>query len=99
MTLLMSVLATCDRLRTASSAEKDKRLRGFGYNGSVSGDGHCDDVGHLMVDGHCERTLHGEENLREKYAAGGPYRFPGENRGDALHPLRETAGERAGGRD
>ncbi|MEK7521154.1 MAG: competence protein ComE [Patescibacteria group bacterium] len=61
----MSVLATCDRLRTASSAEKDKRLRGFGYNGSVSGDGHCDDVGHLMVDGHCERTLHGEENLRE----------------------------------
>ncbi len=65
MTLFISVLATCDRLRTASSAEKDKRLKGFGYNGSVGGDEHCDDVGHLMIDGHCERTLHGEDNLRD----------------------------------
>ena len=60
---LHSVLGTCDRLRIASGAVKDKRLRGVGYNGSVSGLSHCDDVGHLMVDGHCMRTRHGEVNL------------------------------------
>ena len=60
---LHSVLGTCDRLRTASGAVKDKRLRGVGYNGSVGGLNHCDDVGHLMVEGHCLRTRHGEVNL------------------------------------
>lgn len=60
---LHSALATCDRLRTASGAIKDKRLRGVGYNGSVSGLAHCDEVGHLMVEGHCLRTRHGEKNL------------------------------------
>lgn len=60
--ILHTVLGTCDRLRTACGIIKDKRLRGIGFNGSVSGGPHCDDVGHLMIDGHCERTLHGEEN-------------------------------------
>ena len=64
VTLLHSVLGTCDRLRTASSAEKNKRLIGFGYNGSLPGNQHCDEVGHLLIDGHCERTRHGETNLR-----------------------------------
>ena len=63
-TLLHSVLGTCDRLRTASSAEKNKRLIGFGYNGSLPGNQHCDEIGHLLIDGHCERTRHGETNLR-----------------------------------
>ncbi len=61
--VLHSQLGTCDRLRIAAGAVKDKRLRGVGYNGSVSGLAHCDDVGHLMVDGHCLRTRHGEVNL------------------------------------
>lgn len=60
---LHSQLGTCDRLRTAAGAVKDKRLRGVGYNGSVSGLAHCDNIGHLMVDGHCLRTRHGEVNL------------------------------------
>lgn len=42
--------------------DKDKRLIGAGYNGSLPGDPHCDEVGHLMVDGHCIRTLHAEVN-------------------------------------
>lgn len=63
VTLLHSVLGTCNRLRTASSAEKDKRLYGFGYNGSLPGLPHCDDVGHLLIEGHCLRTRHGERNL------------------------------------
>jgi len=63
-TLLHSALGTCDRLRTASSAEKNKRLIGFGYNGSLPGNKHCEEIGHLIIDGHCERTRHGETNLR-----------------------------------
>lgn len=63
VTLAHSCLGTCDRLRTASSAEKDKRIVGIGYNGSLPGQPHCDEVGHLIIDGHCERTRHGETNL------------------------------------
>jgi len=54
---------TCDRLRTACVlVNKNNALIGTGYNGSVPKTEHCDDVGHLMVDNHCVRTLHGEEN-------------------------------------
>ena len=62
LALAYSTRGTCDRLRTACLIVKDKRLVGAGYNGSPSGLAHCDDVGHLLIDGHCERTLHGEEN-------------------------------------
>src|SRR3989344_3287902 len=44
--------------------KKNKRLIGFGYNGSLPGNQHCDEIGHLLIDGHCERTRHGETNLR-----------------------------------
>lgn len=59
---MYSTRGTCDRLRTACVIVKDKRMVGAGYNGSASGQPHCDDVGHLIIEGHCERTLHGEEN-------------------------------------
>lgn len=62
LALIYSTRATCDRLRTATLIVKDNRLVGAGYNGSISGEDHCDEVGHLMVNGHCERTLHGEQN-------------------------------------
>ena len=63
MTFLYSALGTCDRLLTASSAEKNKHLVGLGHNGSLPEQPHCDDDGHFMINGHCERTLHGEQNL------------------------------------
>jgi len=59
---LHSALATCDRLRMACGIVNKKRLRGIGYNGSISGLSHCDDVGHIMEDGHCIATRHGEVN-------------------------------------
>lgn len=59
---LHSIMGTCDRLRTACGIVKNKRLRGVGYNGSVTGLPHCDDVGHLMEDNHCIATRHGEAN-------------------------------------
>ena len=61
-TVAHSVLGTCDRLRVACGIVKGKRLRGLGFNGSVNGLAHCDDVGHLMEDGHCVATVHAERN-------------------------------------
>lgn len=40
----------------------DRRKLSIGYNGSPPSHPHCDDEGHLMVDGHCVRTIHAEEN-------------------------------------
>jgi len=60
--LFYSTRGTCDRLRTACILVKDKIIVGAGYNGSLPGEPHCDTAGHLMVDGHCVRTMHSEAN-------------------------------------
>lgn len=62
LALMYSTRGTCDRLRTATILVKDKRLVGAGYNGAPAGAEECDTVGHLMIEGHCERTIHGENN-------------------------------------
>jgi dCMP deaminase len=54
--------ATCDRKHVGCVLVKDKYLIATGYNGSVAGLPHCDEVGHMMVNGHCERTSHAEAN-------------------------------------
>jgi dCMP deaminase len=54
--------STCDRARVGAIIVKDRRILTTGYNGAPAGLPHCDDVGHLMVDGHCVRTLHAEQN-------------------------------------
>lgn len=59
---MYSARGSCDRLRVACVLVKDKRMMGAGYNGSVSGLASCDEVGHLMVDNHCLRTIHAERN-------------------------------------
>ena len=41
------------------------------YNGSISGLDHCDDVGHLMENGHCVRTVHAEANAIVQAARSG----------------------------
>lgn len=64
-TLFYSIRGTCDRLHTATtlwSPEPENRLLGAGYNGAPSGIPSCDEIGHLMVERHCIRTIHGEEN-------------------------------------
>jgi dCMP deaminase len=54
---------TCDRLRAGCVfVNRDHLVVAAGYNGSLRKQPHCDDVGHLMVDGHCVRTLHSEWN-------------------------------------
>jgi dCMP deaminase len=58
----VSSRATCDRKYVGCVIVKNKYIISTGYNGSVAGLPHCDDVGHLMVNGHCERTSHAEAN-------------------------------------
>ena len=54
--------STCDRAHVGAVLVRDRRILTTGYNGAPSGLPHCDDVGHLMVDGHCVRALHAEQN-------------------------------------
>jgi dCMP deaminase len=54
--------STCDRKHVGAVVVRDKIILATGYNGSVRGLPHCDDVGHLMEDGHCVRTVHAEAN-------------------------------------
>jgi len=54
--------ATCDRAHVGVLIVRDKNILATGFNGSISGDDHCDKVGHMMVDNHCVRTIHAEIN-------------------------------------
>jgi dCMP deaminase len=54
--------ATCDRKHVGAVIERSRTILATGYNGSVAGLEHCDEVGHMMEDGHCVRTIHAEAN-------------------------------------
>jgi dCMP deaminase len=62
ITFQVAKRSTCDRARVGAVIVKDKRILTTGYNGSPAGLPHCDEIGHLIVDGHCVRTLHAEQN-------------------------------------
>ena len=52
----------CNRLRVGAIIVKDKRVLSTGYNGAPPHASTCEEVGHLMIDGHCRRTVHAERN-------------------------------------
>lgn len=58
----ISTRSTCDRLRVGAVFVRDNRILCTGYNGSLPGREHCDEVGHLMHEGHCQRAVHAEQN-------------------------------------
>lgn len=60
--LAVSERSTCDRALVGCVLVLDKRILTTGFNGSPAGQEHCDEIGHLMVDGHCVRTIHAETN-------------------------------------
>jgi dCMP deaminase len=59
---LLGKRGTCPRARVGAVIEKDGRILSTGYNGSLPGEPHCDDVGCDMQGGHCVRTVHAEAN-------------------------------------
>ena len=54
--------STCDRKNVGAVIVRDRTILSTGYNGSIRGMPHCDEVGHLMEDGHCIATVHAEAN-------------------------------------
>ncbi|KUO96409.1 competence protein ComE [Ferroacidibacillus organovorans] len=59
---MVSTRATCPRRQVGAVLVRDRRTIASGYNGSVSGDEHCEDVGCNIADDHCIRTIHAESN-------------------------------------
>ena len=54
--------STCDRKEVGAVIVRDKTILSTGYNGSLRGLPHCDEVGHEMENDHCIRTIHAEAN-------------------------------------
>lgn len=54
--------STCNRKHVGAVIVVLRRILATGYNGSIPTLAHCDDVGHLMEDDHCIRTVHAESN-------------------------------------
>jgi dCMP deaminase len=62
ITLAVAKRSTCHRAQVGAIIVKDKRILTTGYNGAPRGLPHCLEVGCEIVDGHCVRTLHAEQN-------------------------------------
>lgn len=60
---VVATRGTCNRLKVGCVIVKDKHIISTGYNGSIHGHEHCEDVGCLLnEEGRCIRCLHAEEN-------------------------------------
>ncbi len=62
LAMLASERATCPRMHCGCVLVKDKNVISTGYNGSIPGDEHCEEIGCLLVENHCVRTVHAEMN-------------------------------------
>ena len=54
--------ATCDRKHVGAVIVRDKTILSTGYNGSIRGMPHCDEIGHMIENTHCVATVHAEAN-------------------------------------
>lgn len=59
---IISLRATCERLKVGAVIVRENRIISSGYNGSVSDGTHCIDDGCKLVDNHCVRTVYAEAN-------------------------------------
>jgi dCMP deaminase len=53
---------TCDRRQVGAVLVYADRILATGFNGAPRGVPECDEVGHLLVHGHCARSVHAEAN-------------------------------------
>lgn len=58
----VALRSTCPRLQVGAVITYKNKIVTTGYNGAPSGEPHCTEVGCMIVDGHCKRTIHAEEN-------------------------------------
>ena len=54
--------STCDRKFVGAVIVRDRTILSTGYNGSIRGMPHCDEVGHDLENSHCVATIHAEAN-------------------------------------
>ncbi len=57
-----STRGTCDRAKMGCVLVASNSILSTGYNGAIAGLENCDDIGHLMDNNHCVRTVHAEQN-------------------------------------
>jgi dCMP deaminase len=62
MARTVATRSSCPRLSVGCVLVQDRRIIATGYNGAVTGAGHCLDVGCEMSGGHCVRAVHAEVN-------------------------------------
>lgn len=60
--LEVSGRSTCDRKHVGAVIVRDRNILSTGYNGSISGMPHCDEIGHMLENDHCVATIHAEAN-------------------------------------
>lgn len=60
--IAVSKRGSCLRRQVGCVLVFGNKIIGTGYNGAIAGDANCDEVGCLMINGHCVRCLHAEVN-------------------------------------
>lgn len=58
-----SARSSCPKCNVGCVLVKDRQVVATGYNGSISGTAHCDDVGCLIINGSCQRAEHSERAM------------------------------------
>ena len=74
--LQVSTRSTCPRKKVGAVIARDRTILSTGYNGSIRGLPHCDEVGCVIEDGHCVsgRHSHRQRNCRPQRAGVNPRR-------------------------
>jgi dCMP deaminase len=67
----VSERSTCDRKHVGAVIVRNRTILSTGYNGSIRGMPHCDEVGHEFEGGHCVATIHAEANALIQAARNG----------------------------
>src|SRR5512145_3445273 len=68
---VVATRSTCDRKHVGAVIVRDRMILATGYNGSIRGLPHCDEVGHMIEADHCVQTVHAEANAIVQAARNG----------------------------
>ena len=55
---VVSSRSTCSRKQVGAVIVRDRTILSTGYNGSIRGMPHCDEVGHMLESDHCLSLIH-----------------------------------------